>query len=165
MRRRESLILAMLIVVVIGLVVLPLVLFPSLFGQGEHRPAPLLWTAPHYQTKVFGDLGQPCKVSVFSPPYSPDARTGDYVTVLWDGEVFFDGQLPVNRSGVTGHPMHLLEIRCAPGIHKIQVRHGNQTEQIEVEVKVGDDRVLYLFAKDGQKETLIKDLGNNVLFL
>jgi hypothetical protein len=108
---------------------------------------------------------QACRVVIWSPPYGKNARPPDAVAVSWDGEQIFKGVLPTNTSGATGMPVELLEIRCAPGDHVLEIKSGSASQKQKVSPKDHETCHYRVFGvKDGQ-EILIEDLGNNPMFL
>jgi len=98
-----------------------------------------------------------CNVVIYSPPIPKD-RPPDHVIIVWENHVIFDGDLP--RDDGTYIPLRIAHIHAAQGTYLLKVSHENQTQELRIRLKNGDDRTLMIFGNENGKEVLIKDYGD-----
>jgi hypothetical protein len=101
-------------------------------------------------------------VVIISPPQGGVMRTK--TEILFDRELIFSGRLPNDNSGVAGAVVDLARVRTSAGAHVMVVKHGDQQQELHLDLRPGERRYVHVFGVSEGRQHLILDLGTNPVF-
>jgi hypothetical protein len=98
-----------------------------------------------------------CLVEIESGGYDKN-DSPPVVEIIWDSRILFSGKLPAIKSSESGMPITLFYIHTNQGPHALLVKSGNDSQQVDLDLKDGQRKSFLLFDGYSGSKELVEDI-------